>query len=1062
VDADTYLILSPKAETTTGSTKPATSALPNAEGNQAGDKKLKEDSQQPQVSAFIISGRVINESNEGIPGVNVLLKGTSTGTTTNSEGNYSLSVPDGSGILVFSYIGFTTEEVAIGNRATINITLLPDIKALSEVVVVGYGTQKKATVTGSVSEVKGSEILKSPAPNIANNLAGRVAGVISTNESGEPGADGANILIRGINTFSGATSPLIVVDGVANRPGGFERLNPNDIESITVLKDASAAIYGAQAANGVILVTTKRGKTGKPQLNFSYNQGLNSWIKIPRFTNAAEYAELVNEAQIYAGQSPIYTAEDIQKFGNGSNPITHPNTNWANEVVRQVTPQYRANISLSGGTERATYYASYGRLGQEGQFKNSNLFGYTQNNLALNFDAQVVDNLKVSVDVQLRDQDRNGPAGSTTNSFNGTGSDGSFNVFTGLFASLPIYPARFPDGRLGATNGAVNSFLNPLATTTGLAGEAKFKDLFALNTFRYKLEMPWLVEGLFLDGFVSADLQNSNTKDFKKSWSVYRFDPQTQEYIEERQSLSSEGLATLDQSTFSSRLITLNTKLNYTTIVANVHSINAFLAYEQQQFKSDFFYASRRNFFSDNIAELDYGSPNNAINGGNSSNTARRNFFGRINYAFREKYLLEVQARYDGSDKFPQDRRWGLFPSVSLGWRISAEEWANKLLRNNDLKIRASWGRLGNDAIAPYQFLQFYNLNSSGYVLNGRLVPTLTPGVLPNPNFTWETAESINLGVDGSLFNKHLTYNFEVFNQQRSDVLTQRNATIPLYTGLILPVENIGKVRNRGFEGQLNYRKTYNNFTYFIGTNFTYARNKVLFVDEPASIPDYQKRTGRPINSDLFYVAKGLFQSQSDIDAYPQYNTGQIPRPGDVIFEDVNGDEKIDFLDMVRLDLNSTPEIVYGVNTGFEWKGFDLSVLFQGQARSMVYFYPQSSSIINFYHFLYEGRSTPNKVTDKPSTAGDFFNRPQFNSNTLPFFRRNTSFLRLKNIEAGYTFSNQLLGRLRLSQARIYVNASNLLTFAQFNDVDPESLNRLDGKGYPVLRTVNLGINVSF
>ncbi len=1014
------------------------------------------------LQAIIVSGRIKDaETGELVQGVNVVVKGTATGTISNYSGVYRISISDNNAVLVFSAVNYLTQEVQVNGRVNIDIVLQIKPNSLGEIVVVGYGKQKRATVTGSVSEIKGSEILKSPAPNISNNLAGRIPGVISTNESGEPGADGANLLIRGINTFSGSTSPLIVIDGVANRPGGFERLNPNDIESITVLKDASAAIYGAQAANGVLLVTTKRGKIGKPQINVSYNQGFNSWIKIPRFTNAAEYAELVNETKVYAGQSPVYTPAELQKFKDGTDPVSYPNTNWVDAVTKKSTPQSRTNISVSGGSDKANYYASFGHIEQKGQFKNSSLFNYAQNNLALNVDAQVIENLKVSFDVQLRYQDRRSPAASSSSSFSGFGSDGSYNVFTGLLASLPIYPARFPDGRLGATNGSVNSFLNPIATTSGLAGESRFRDLYSLNTFRYKLDLPWITNGIFFDGFVSADLQNSNTKDFKKSWNVYRFDQQAQEFVEEKQSLSSGGIASLDQSTYSSRMLTVNAKLNYTRVIANLHSFNAFIAYEQQQFRDDFFYSGRRDFFTDNIAELDYGSTNNATNGGNSSNTARRNYFGRVNYAFNQKYLVEVQARYDGSDKFPKDRRWGLFPSVSAGWVVSAEPWANRIFKNNDLKIRTSWGRLGNDAIDPYQFLQFYNLNASGYVINGRQVPTLNPGVLPNPFFTWETAESFNLAVDGSVFAKHLTYTVELFNQKRSDVLTLRNATVPIYTGLILPVENIGKVRNQGIEGQLNYRRASNSFSYNIGANITYTRNKVLFVDEPESVPAHQKQVGRPINSDLFYVASGLFQNQEEIDKYAPYNTGQIARPGDVRFEDTNGDNIINFLDRVRLDQNNTPEIIYGLTTNFTWKGIDLSILFQGQARSKVFFYPQSSSNINFYRFLYEGRSTPDKITDKPSTAGDFFNRPQFNSNTLPFFRRNTSFLRLKNLEAGYSFSNNFLRRSKLANVRVYINASNLLTFAKFNDIDPESLNRGDGKGYPVLRTVNFGINLN-
>jgi TonB-linked SusC/RagA family outer membrane protein len=620
----------------------------------------------------------------------------------------------------------------------------------------------------------------------------------------------------------------------------------------------------------------------------------------------------------------------------------------------------------------------------------------------------------------------------------------------------------FPDGRLGISN-AVNVFLNPLATTTGLGGQTKYRDFYSLNTFRYRVDLPWITKGLYVDGFGSADFQTSNFKDFMKTWDVYRYDGSTGEYIPLKQTTSPEGLASLKQGNSSSRTYTVNVKINYTKVINSSHNINAFVAYEQQQFRDEYSRAFRRSFFTDNIDELDFGSTTNATNEGNGSNFARRNYFGRINYDYRGKYLIEVQARYDGSDKFSPEKRWGLFPSVSLGWRLSQESWMSGITGENELKIRGSWGLLGNDAISPYQFLQFYNLNPRGYVFAGQAVPSVSPAVLPNPNFTWEKARSMNLAVDGGLFKNRVTYTVEVFKQKRSDVLTRRISTVPAYTALVLPIENIGIVENKGIEGQLSYRNDpKSKFQYSIGGNITYVRNKIIFIDEPVTTPEYQKAVGQPINSSNIFIATGIFQSQAEIDKYAAYHTGQIPRPGDVIFKDINGDNIINGFDRTRVDLNNTPEIMYGITMNAQWKGFDMSVLFQGQARSRVFFYPQASSTLNFYRFLYEGRSTPDQITDKPGTAGDFFNRPQFQTNSLPFFRRNTAFLRLKNVELGYTVPGTLTQRAKLSNLRFYVNASNLLTFAHFDDVDPETLNRADGKGYPLLRTVNFGVAASF
>jgi TonB-linked SusC/RagA family outer membrane protein len=1008
-----------------------------------------------------IRGQILDEDGQPVQGATVSVKGDSKATATNMQGEFVLHDVNDNAVLIVSSIGFENQEISLAGRKSINLRLKKSTNRLDEVQVVAYGTTTKRLNTSAVSEIKGSEIIKSPSVNLSNNIAGRVPGVISTNTLGEPGNDDARLLIRGINTFSGSTAPLIVIDGVANRPGGFQRLNPSDIESISILKDASAAIYGAQAANGVILVTTKRGTPGKSQLALNFNQALNSWVKIPEMLGSADYAVLVNEQRQFQGQAPLYTNEEVEKFRSGSDPLLYPNTNWVDEVVRDVVGQTRANISLSGGSDNASYYVSYGKTHQSGQFRNSDIYSYNQDNLLVNIDVKPVKNIKLSFDGQLRVQKRLTTPTSNfdVNSFN---AGGSFTVFEGLLASLPIYPARFPDGRLGVGNN-VNTFRNPIATTTGLGGQGKFRNLYSLNTFRYRIDLPWLVDGLYIDGFGSADFQYSQRKDFLKSWTVYQYDGATNEYLEEKQTLSPEGLATLNQGSLNSRTYTVNFKLNYAKVIAGDHNIHAFAAFEQQQYRDEYFKASRRNFFTDNIDELDYGSTLNATNEGNGSNFARRNYFGRINYAFRNKYIAEVQGRYDGSDKFSEDKRWGFFPSVSLGWRISEEGWMADVMHGNELKLRGSWGILGNDAIAPYQFLQFYNLDANGYVLNGQPVPTITPGVLPNSNFTWEQAKTVNLAVDGSLLNNKLTYTVEVFRQKRSDVLTQRNATVPAYTGLILPVENIGVVENKGIEGQVLYRiPTPGALQISAGANFTYARNKVIFVDEPESIPAYQRQVGEPINSQNMYIAVGIFQSQDEIEKYAAYNLGQIARPGDVKFKDINGDNVINFLDQVRTDLNNTPEIMYGFTLNGQWKGFDLSILFQGQARSKVFFYPESATIINYYKFLFDGRSTPDKITDIPSPAGDNYSRPQNNPNTYSFYWRNTAFLRLKNMEIGYTFPKLIQDRLKMKNLRVYANGTNLLTFAKFSDIDPESLNSTNGRGYPILRTINFGLSTTF
>lgn len=426
------------------------------------------------------------------------------GVTTDSIGSYSINVPK-NGTLVFNSVGYKAVEVQVNGRFTIDVTLEIESINLDEVVVVGYGTQKKATLTGAVTVVKGSDISKSPAANISNSLAGRTPGVIATNNSGEPGNDGSNIYIRGMSTYSGATAPLIVIDGVANRPGGFERIDPNDIESVSVLKDASAAIYGAQAANGVILVTTKRGKTGKPAFTFNYNQGFNTWAKTEQLLNASQYATMVNDINVFGGGTAQYTPDDITKFANGSDPIGHPNTNWIDLATKKIALQNRASITLSGGSDNVKYYTSLGMLNQDGQFKNG-VWKYKQYNFSANVDAQVNKVLKLSFGTQLRWQDKQGsPLGITT-------------TFGSLQGALPTELAKNPNGSF-AVGGLSNGLLNPLLNSTDVAGIATIKKLYSLNTARFRLDLPF-VKGLYLDGFLSVDFGVLDSSSWNKSYQV--------------------------------------------------------------------------------------------------------------------------------------------------------------------------------------------------------------------------------------------------------------------------------------------------------------------------------------------------------------------------------------------------------------------------------------------------------------------------------------------------------------------------------------------------------------
>ena len=993
---------------------------------------------------------VVKAASGRLQSVSVTVKGDpKIGVTTDALGSYSIKVPK-NGTLIFNSVGYKAVEVQVNGRLTIDVTLEIESINLDDVVVVGYGTQKKATLTGAVTVVKGSDIAKSPAANISNSLAGRTPGVIATNNSGEPGNDGSNIYIRGISTYSGTTSPLIVIDGVANRPGGFERIDPNDIESVSVLKDASAAIYGAQAANGVILITTKRGKTGKPSLTFNYNQGFNTWAKTEQLLNASQYAQMVNDINVFGGGVAQYTQDDITKFANGSDPIGHPNTNWIDLATKKIALQNRASITLSGGSESVKYYTSLGMLNQDGQFKNG-VWKYKQYNFSANVDAQVNKVLKLSFGTQLRWQDKQGsPLGITT-------------TFGSLQGALPTELAKNPNGSY-AVGGLSNGLLNPLLNSTDVAGIATIKKLYSLNTARFRLDLPF-VKGLYLDGFLSVDFGVLDSSGWNKSYQVYGYDQTSNTYTPFTEN-SALGLGYLDNLNGNSTTITQNLKLNYERQFGK-SMWRAFASYEQSTFNYKYAGAHKEQFISQAIPQLDYGSSVNQTNYGNEIKSARQNYFGRINYSFDNIYLLEAQLRYDGSDVFSESQRWGLFPSLSAGWKISEYEWFKKELPFvNSLKFRGSWGKLGNDNIPPFQFAQFYYINSNGRLFynnsTGSITnyPSFSPGVVANPNATWESQTATNLAMDAGLLDNKLNFTVEVFHQRRSNILAPPNASVPSYTGIVLPYENIGIVDNKGIEAQLSYKNKVGELNYFVAGNITYAKNKIIYQDEKlASKPAYQSLTGQPVGASLLYNAIGVFKTQAEINSYvTSYSIGATPVPGDLKFADTNHDGVIDDKDRIVQPLSSIPQITYGVSIELAYKAFSLSMLFQGQAKAMRYFRAVSGKNQNFNIEDFNGRSTPDNITDKPRAA-EVYGSPQGIGNS--YYLSSTAFLRLKNLEFAYNFKNINLIKYGINGMRLYVNTFNVFTITKYKGLDPESV---DGQGlaYPINRTFNMGASITF
>lgn len=999
-----------------------------------------------------VTGKITDEKGEVLPGVNVLVQGSTRGTASDAKGMYSISA-DGNATLIFSFIGYKRQEVGVNGRSKIDLSLETDASALEEVVVVGYGTQKKTTLTGSVAQVDGKELVKSPQPNLTNSLAGRTPGLIANNRSGEPGNDGSTLLIRGRST-TGDASPLIVVDGIANRQGGFERIDPNDVESISILKDASAAIYGAQAANGVILVTTKRGKSGKPTISYSFNQGFQTPTRVPEMADAPTYATLLNEMRFY--QNPTnpqyaYTDAQIQKMRDGSDPLNFANTNWLKSLMKPISLQNQHSLSVSGGTDAVKYYVSGGSLFQDGFYRTS-ATNYKQQFVRSNIDAQVTKSLKIGVDLNVRLENRNFPSES----------ESAGTIFRFAMRAAPFLPDYYPNGLPGP---AIEQGRNPVVISTNEVGYRNDKRTILNGTVRLRQDLGMILPGLSVDGFFAYDKEFRNIKNFAKPWTIYNYNNQTQTYDPTN---GGPGKPTLVQSLRDDQTLTANIRLAYDKTFG-LHSLNTFVAYEQSTFTRSQFSAQRINFLSPAVDQLFAGDTKDAQANGSGFESARQNYFGRVGYGYGQKYLAEVQFRYDGSFNFAKDKRFGFFPAVSVGWRLSEENFFKEIAPVfNNLKLRASYGLMGNDRLEDpdknpiqFQFLTTYGFQDAGYTLGA--TPGLVKGVFasatPNPNATWEVLKSSNIGLDGSMWKGKVTFELNYFIQNRSNILAKRSLSVPSYTGLVLPFENIGKVSNRGFEMQAAYNNNAGDFVYSFGGNFSFAKNNVEFLDEAPGLEPWQTVTNKPINSPLLWQADGIFQNQAQIDAYPHVAGTQ---PGDIKLIDYNGDGKIDEKDQFRFPANSTPQILYGITGSASWKSFDVSVLFQGQARATQFVLLESGSTGNFFANDVAKRWSPTNTTGTwPRVADKMYTSLSGNAYPNSFWLRDVWFFRLKNVELGYTLPNALLQKVKMAGARIYFNGFNLFTIDKNKNIDPEGDNN-SGIFYPQQRTFNIGVNVKF
>lgn len=1020
-----------------------------------------------------VSGVIKDQAGAPLPGVSILVKGTTKGTNTDGEGTFKISIAPGS-TLVLSAIGFVRQEIT-PSGVVVNVAMAQDVAALSEVVVVGYGTQKKETVTGSVVSVKGSDLVKSPAANLSNSLAGRLPGVTAVNRSGLPGADGSTIRIRGSNTLNN-NGALIVIDGIPNRAGGLDRLNPADIESISVLKDAAAAIYGSRAANGVILITTKRGKTGKPELSYSLNQGWSNPTVIPKLANAAQYTSMLNDLDIYAlptsewaaanaaykatgsytrpdgtVRNAPFTPQAIQKYADGSDPWNYPNTDWYGATLKNWSPQVRHNLQLNGGTENFTYLASLGYQNQDAYYIQSST-GYKQYDMRLNFDAKINKYVSMSLGVVGRQEGRQ---------YSTQSADAIFRM---LMRGKPQEPAFWPDGRPGPD---IENGQNPVVITTDLAGYNRDTRNYFQSNGQLDIKIPG-VEGLKLSMNAAIDNLSQDNKNWLIPWTLYQKGSGVDANGNPNLVPAKRGPAdpNLTQEHINQLNILLGTVLSYDKTFGN-HTLNLLAGTNRETIKGDNFNAYRRFFISTALDQMFAGGDLQKNNNGGAFTTARLNYFGRMGYNFKEKYLAEFLWRYDASDIFPKETRYGFFPGIMAGWVISEEGFFKKALPAvNFLKLRGSIGQLGNDQIAStpsqisYQYLATYGFRS--YILGNAETKTLFEARIPNTSITWEVATNSNLGLEGQMFNGNVFFEFDVFSNKRTNILWTKNASVPQSTGLTLPRQNLGEVLNKGWEFNIGYRNQKEGFKYNVSVNGGYAQNKILFWDEAPGAPEWQRTTGKPMFTYQSYLYDGVFKDQAAIDANTIDYKAIVNtlRPGDMKYKDYNGDGKITPDDQVRNNFTNIPLFTGGFNLSASYKGFDVTVLIQGAAGAKQYVSAgESGNIGNFLLDIYENRWTIDNPSD---THPRIANRSdQYFSGNNTYWLRSADYIRLKNLEIGYGIPANLVKKIGMTNLRVYVNGSNLFTIDKLKVYDPEVDNSL-GRYYPQQKIMNVGLVAAF
>ncbi len=1012
-----------------------------------------------------ITGKVTDSSGQPLPGVTVLVKGTTKGAVTDFDGNYSIEDVTISGTLVFSFVGMRTQEVVVGNHSTIDVIMDDDAIGLDEVVAVGYGSQKKVSLTGSIAQINSDELTVTPVGNAAIAVAGRMPGVITKQTSGMPGDDNVNISIRGFG------APLVLVDGIETN---FERIDPNEIESITVLKDAAAAIYGSRAGNGVILVTTKRGEMGKPVIEFKNSYSLQRPVVYPKYVDAGGFAEMWREANLADGIDPMIivggelvplTPEVVDNFRNEA--PGYYNTDWENVLFRNDAPMVENSLTVRGGSDKIKFFTSLGHLNQRSILASDDV-SFKRYSARANIDAEINKNLTYSLDLAYRNEFRERPGGDVG------------EIFNGLDVAAPIYP-KVPGDDMASYLGSDQTSIDGLSERNISGFTEISNDIFSGN-MSLKYDLPF-IKGLSLKAKLSYFYNGEFYKDRGLKFDIYTLDSEGNPFILHHRETDGGNMT----ETFRKNIqIYPLLSAEYDTQIDENNKLNVLVLAEQIDNRGFNFSGYRGQFLSRELNEFFAGSETGQNVSGGSSETARRSYAGRLNYSYKDKYLLSGTFRFDATSEFPLDSRWGFFPSVSAGWRISEESFFNENVVNN-LKLRASYSEAGVDNINnAFQHLIGFNVQGGEPYLfgNNEAYARIRATGLPNPNATWENVTTYNLGVDVAILNNKVTFEGNVFYRERTGILANSTAQIPSTFGLGLPQENINSQNNRGFDATLTYQGKTGDFTYTVSGNITLTRAKWDHYEEdeytdPDQIRIY-KRSGQWTNRIFGYVTDGFFDSQAEIDALPydqdQHGNATL-KPGDIIYKDINNDEVIDFRDQIELGYGSFPDMSYGIRLAGSFKNFSADMLWQGASHFNMSIagaprspFTNNTAVPQTFYEKY--RWIPDDPTNPTKNINPDAELPAVHSNGTmgnnskmsDLWLKDGTYLRLKSLNISYHIPSQLIKGV-FEGATVFVSGTNLLTLSKLgiykDSFDPEFSGVNSSTWvFPNQRSISLGVNI--